>query len=166
MIRQSRHQTLVVGVLTVLTTLAALTNAAPIPEAYKQGAEARGLMDEALKKFYFDLYDQEDGDGRGEADRSGHEGHSFKFDDYFVDQENIHTPAIISKKKDKIEANPALLTRNTKLAPFPLPPPRTSPRLPVSPSQSQVPAVSAPAQDPTFVLSRLLFHLSQLPTTL
>ena len=160
--------------LLALAGLASLTSSAPVPEAYKQGGEARGLMDEALKKFYFDLYDQEDEAGPG-SQSPGHEGHTFKFDDYFdTGNDNlasIVTPAI-GKKKDSIETGPSINNRNTKLAPFPLPPPRNSPRLPVSPSQSQVAAppstaaVPASSQDPTFVLSRLLFHLSQLPSIL
>ena len=153
-----------------LTTLATFTTAAP--EAYRQEPkEARGLMDEALKKFYFDLYDQDEdpvSPGPGHS-----EGHSFKFDDYFDLGNNdnmatIVTPAVIGKKKDSLEST-SINNRNTKLAPFPLPPPRNSLRLPVAPSQSQVAAPPSPAsssQDPTFVLSRLLFHLSQLPSSI
>ena len=161
--------------LLALATLATFTSPAPVPEAYKQGGEARGLMDEALKKFYFDLYDQEDEAEPG-SPSPGHEGHTFKFDDYFdTGNDNVAsivTPAIGKKKDSIIESGPSINNRNTKLAPFPLPPPRNSPRLPVSPSQSQVAAPPSPAavpassQDPTFVLSRLLFHLSQLPSVL
>ena len=156
----------------MLSLLTTFTSAAP--EAYRQEAkEARGLMDEALKKFYFDLYDQEI---EPVSQSPGHEGHSFKFDDYFDSGSNdnmatIVTPAVIGKKKDISLESALINNRNTKLAPFPLPPPRNSPRLPVAPSQSQVtappsPASSAPSQDPTFVLSRLLFHLSQLPSSI
>ena len=158
------------SVLIILVTLATLTTPAPVPEAYKQGGEARGLMDEALKKFYFDLYDQEDEAGPGEQTSGGHESNTFKFDDYFENNDNMANTPTIGKKKDSIENVPSINNRNTKLAPFPLPPPRTSPRLTVSPSQSQVsapaspPSSSASSQDPTFVLSRLLFHLSQLPS--
>ena len=158
--------------LLALATLSTFTSSAPVPEAYKQGGEARGLMDEALKKFYFDLYDQEDEAGPGSP---GNEGHTFKFDDYFDTGNNnlasIVTP-VIGKKKDSMDPGPSVDNRNTKLASFPLPPPRNTPRLPVSPSQSQVAAPPSPAavpassQDPTFVLSRLLFHLSQLPSIL
>ena len=154
------------SLVATLTTLATFTTAAP--GAYRQEPkEARGLMDEALKKFYFDLYDQ---DEEPVSPGPGHsEGHSFKFDDYFDSgNDNIVTPAVIGKKKDSLEST-SINNRNTKLAPFPLPPPRNSPRLPVAPSQSQVAAPPSPAsssQDPTFVLSRLLFHLSQLPSSI
>ena len=153
---------MMLGLLTItITTPATFISAAP------EAKEGRGLMDEALKKFYFDLYDQDISDPVSPS--PGHEGHSFKFDDYFDTGNNdnlatIVTPAAIVKKKDSI----GTLNRNTKLAPFPLPPPRNSPRVPVVPSQSQVTAPASPAsssQDPTFVLSRLLFHLSQLPSS-
>ena len=156
---------MMLGLLAItITTLATFISAAP------EAKEGRGLMDEALKKFYFDLYDQDISDPMPVSPSPGlSEGHSFKFDDYFDTGNNdnlatIVTPAAIVKKKDSIGTP----NRNTKLAPFPLPPPRNSPRLPVAPSQSQVTAPASPvssSQDPTFVLSRLLFHLSQLPSS-
>ena len=125
-------------------------------------------MDEALKKFYFDLYD---GEADGQEDAPGNaDSQSFNIDEYFETNDD----ASINKQKTSYATD-----RSTQINQFPkqqlnqipsnkqqfLPQPqKTFP--PIVPSQSQPPAPvssSSSAQDPTFVLSRLLFHLSQLP---
>ena len=145
----------------LLLTLASLARA----QAYQGGeAQARGIMDEALKKFYFDLYDQDQEPHTALAPPTA-DTHAFNIDEYF----------------DTAEAGPSSTpgprfpaARSTRVSSFPSPRPKQqySVSPPGAPAPSQVgvspvtPAPAAPlasAQDPTFVLSRLLFHLAQLP---
>ena len=147
----------------LLLTLASLARA----QAYQGGeAQARGIMDEALKKFYFDLYDQDQEPHTALAPPTA-DTHAFNIDEYF----------------DTAEAGPSSTpgprlpaARSTRVSSFPSPRPKQQYSVfpPAAPAPSQVavspvtpaPAPAAPlasAQDPTFVLSRLLFHLAQLP---
>lgn len=152
--------------LVAASLLCSLASGLPF-QGTKSASEARGLMDEALKKFYFDLYDgDEDGqDAPGNADSQ-----SFNIDDYFETNDNV------KEQKIKLATDRSASINQQYQQPPPvqkqfLPPqPQTQQHpspFPIVPSQSQ--AAPAPAsgsqssQDPTFVLSRLLFHLSQLP---
>ena len=145
----------------LLLTLASLARA----QAYQGGeAQARGIMDEALKKFYFDLYDQDQEPHTALAPPTA-DTHAFNIDEYF----------------DTAEAGPSSTpgprlpaARSTRVSSFPSPRPKQQYSVfpPAAPAPSQVavspvsPAPAAPlasAQDPTFILSRLLFHLAQLP---
>ena len=147
----------------LLLTLASLARA--LPQGYQGGeVQARGIMDEALKKFYFDLYDQDQEPHPALAPPTA-DTHAFNIDEYF----------------DTAEAGPSSTpgprlpaSRSTRVSSFPSPRPKQqySVSPPGAPAPSQVgvspvtPAPAAPlasAQDPTFVLSRLLFHLAQLP---
>merc|ERR1711872_156668 len=134
------------------------------PEGYEYG-EGRTITDEALRKFYYDLYDQEN------DNHDNHDRHQIDIDDYFDD-----ALGTVGKEKLKDEekplskfgkANVNKTPKNTKAI-------RKNPALKsvnkqaetsLPPAQTQVPAVDAASssRDPTFVLSRLLFHLSQLP---
>ena len=147
----------------LLLTLASLARA--LPQGYQGGeAQARGIMDEALKKFYFDLYDQDQEPHPALAPPTA-DTHAFNIDEYF----------------DTAEAGPSStpgprlpVSRSTRVSssfPSPRPKQQFSVFPPAAPSPSQVAVSPAPApapalasaQDPTFVLSRLLFHLAQLP---
>ena len=144
----------------LLLTLASLARA--LPQGYQGGeAQARGIMDEALKKFYFDLYDQDQEPHPALAPPTA-DTHAFNIDEYF----------------DTAEAGPSSTpgprlpaSRSTRVSSSSFPSPRPKQQFsvfpPAAPSQVAVSPAPAPAlasaQDPTFVLSRLLFHLAQLP---
>ena len=142
----------------LLLTLASLGRA--LPQGYQGGeAQARGIMDEALKKFYFDLYDQDQEPHPALAPATA-DTHAFNIDEYF----------------DTAEAGPSSTpgprlpaSRSTRVSSSSFPSPRPKQQFSVFPpaAPSQVAVSPAPltssAQDPTFVLSRLLFHLAQLP---
>ena len=146
--------------LLLLLTLASLARA--LPQGYQGGeAQARGIMDEALKKFYFDLYDQDQEPHPALAPTTA-DTHAFNIDEYF----------------DTAEAGPSSTpgprlpaSRSTRgsSSSFPSPRPKQQfsvfpPAAPYQVAVSPAPAaLTSSAQDPTFVLSRLLFHLAQLP---
>lgn len=158
----------VVLVFALLSSFISRLNGQPQGYQAKGQAEPRGIMDEALKKFYFDLYDGADPEDDDVTVPSGinHDSHSFNIEDYFDSQDSG-----MNKKQEKTEPPRYPDNRSTKINnKFITPPPRAlPPPPPLSSSPLQSPSVpSAPAQasssDPTFVLSRLLFHLSQLPS--
>ena len=118
-------------------------------------------------RFYFDLYDGESEKTDGQANEP--ESQSFNIDEYF---DTVDTPdtAKNNKHKDKHENNvfvkPSMTDRSTI---FPSKPKQnnfnsaTAKPAP-GPAFNQAAAGGAPdVRDPTFVLSRLLFHLAQLP---
>ena len=134
------------------------------PEAYEYG-EGRAITDEALRKFYYDLYDQET------DNQDNHDTHQIDIDDYFDDsigdtakeEHKVETPEHnfgkvkvqkkVSQKTKSTKINPILKSVGKQAIPAPASPPSSIP--PVSETGG--------SRDPTFVLSRLLFHLSQLP---
>ena len=127
--------------------------------------EGRAITDEALRKFYYDLYDQEN------ENLDNHDGHQIDIDDYFDDsvgdtakeEHRVETPekifekAKVEKKTQQVikpgRINPILKSVGKQAVPAPV----SSPSLPPPAGEA------AGSRDPTFVLSRLLFHLSQLP---
>ena len=138
-----------------------------VPQAYK--SQHRGIMDEALKKFYYDLYDGETEGLKTDGQETQAESQSFNIDEYF---DTVDTSANNNNDKHKQENNiflpPSISDRSTifpKQNNF-----SSAPAKPTSaPSAQQAKVPGGPevaktqARDPTFVLSRLLFHLSQLP---
>ena len=163
--KESRNRIGAVVLFTLISSFISRLNGQPQGYQAKGQQEPRGIMDEALKKFYFDLYDgadTEDEDDTAGGVGGNHDSHSFNIDDYFDAQENS-----VNKKQDKFEQAPRYPdNRSTKInnkfvtpRPLALPPPPP----PSSPLQSPTAPAPASANDPTFVLSRLLFHLSQLP---
>ena len=132
-------------------------------------------MDEALKKFYYDLYDGETEGFKTDGQETQAESQSFNIDEYF---DNVDTAANNNNDKHIQENNifvpPSISDRSTI---FPKPKQNHFSSTPAKPTpapsaqQASVPAGSEgareqardQARDPTFVLSRLLFHLSQLP---
>ena len=155
----------VVLVLALCSSFISKLNGQPQGYQAKGQQEPRGIMDEALKKFYFDLYDGADPEDEDAAGVGGgnHDSHSFNIDDYFDTQDSG-----MNKKQDKIEPPRYPDNRSAKISnKFITPPLRALPSPPPLPSSPLQSPAAAPAQasssDPTFVLSRLLFHLSQLP---
>ena len=137
------------------------------PQVYQ--SQHRGIMDEALKKFYFDLYDGETDGLKTDGQESEPASQSFNIDEYF---DSMDTSNNINNEKQKQEKDifikPSISDRSTsfhkpKQNIFAAAKPTSSPAF----SQAAVPgapaATAGTGRDPTFVLSRLLFHLSQLP---
>ena len=113
-------------------------------------------------RFYYDLYDGESEKTDGQANEP--ESQSFNIDEYFDTADTVDT-AKNNNHKDK-----HISDRSTK---FPKPKQNNfnsaaaTARPTSSPAFNQAAAGGVPdvrdLRDPTFVLSRLLFHLSQLP---
>merc|ERR1711915_68738 len=112
------------------------------PEGYEYG-EGRTITDEALRKFYYYFDDALGNVGKDKL--KDEEKPLSKFEKANVNKTPKNTKAV--------RKNPTLKSLN-KQAETSLPP-----------AQSEAPTVDAASssRDPTFVLSRLLFHLSQLP---
>ena len=117
-------------------------------------------------RFYFDLYDGESEKTDGQTNEP--ESQSFNIDEYFDTVDTVDT-AKNNNHKDKHENNnfvkPNISDRSTK---FPKPKQNhfnsVAAKPTSSPAFNQAAAGVAPdVRDPTFVLSRLLFHLAQLP---
>ena len=117
-------------------------------------------------RFYFDLYDGESEKTDGQTNEP--ESQSFNIDEYFDTVDTVDT-AKNNNHKDKHENNsfvkPNISDRSTK---FPKQKHNhfnsAAARPTSSPAFNQAAAGGAPdVRDPTFVLSRLLFHLAQLP---
>ena len=134
------------------------------PEGFEYG-EGRAITDEALRKFYYDLYDQEN------DNQDNHDTHQIDIDDYFDD--SVGDAAKEDHKVETPEHNFNNFNKHKKAAQKV----KETNRKPISksvgkgveapkissPVSSQSPAESSGSRDPTFVLSQLLFHLSQLP---
>ena len=118
-------------------------------------------------RFYYDLYDGESEKTDGQTNEP--ESQSFNIDEYFDTVDTMDT-AKNNNHKDKQENNsfvrpgPSIPDRSTKF-PKPKQPHFNSAAAKPSPAFNQAAAAGgAPdVRDPTFVLSRLLFHLAQLP---
>lgn len=122
-------------------------------------------------RFYYDLYDGESEKTDGQANEP--ESQSFNIDEYFdtVDTADTAKNNNLKDKQEKhIFVKPSMSDRSTK---FPKPKQNhfnsvaAAARPTSSPAFNQAAAGGAPdvtdRRDPTFVLSRLLFHLAQLP---
>ena len=151
----------------LLLTLASLGRA--LPQGYQGGeAQARGIMDEALKKFYFDLYDQDQEPHPALAPPTA-DTHAFNIDEYFDTAEagpsSTPGPRLPASRSTRVSSSFPSPRPKQQFSVFPPAAPSQVAVSPVSPvSPAPAPAVPlASAQDPTFVLSRLLFHLAQLP---
>ena len=136
------------------------------PEGQFEYGEGRAITDEALRKFYYDLYDQEN------DSQDNHDSHQIDIDDYFDDsvgdtakeehkvetpEHNFEKPKVftkkVSQKNKSTNPNPILKSVGKQAVP---------PQISSPSSEQEAPEISG-ARDPTFVLSQLLFHLSQLP---
>ena len=135
------------------------------PEGFEYGGEGRAITDEALRKFYYDLYDQEN------DSQDNHDRHQIDIDDYFDDsvgdapkeEHKVETPELNFKNFNKNKKTPQ---RTKPVNPKPIlksVSKGSAPSQISSPTPSQSQAESSGSRDPTFVLSQLLFHLSQLP---
>ena len=160
-----------------------LSSALPGPQGYQTKSEARGIMDEALKKFYFDLYDHDTDGTDSTAPNSDSTG--FSIEDYFdtsADPLNKKsddmkpTPPKYAPAPDNRSSGPRnnffatptpYIPKSPSALPQPVPQAVAPPASGAAPHQSQTPGASntIPAADPTLILSRLLFHLSQLPSS-
>ena len=149
-----------------MTVIRLVCHSRAAPQDYQSH---RGIMDEALKKFYFDLYDGET-DGLKTGGREPEpQSHSFNIDDYFDVDSSTNNNNDKAKQENNVFVPPSISDRSTifqkpKQNNFASTPTTAKP----SSSASFQQAVARPAspeggRDPTFVLSRLLFHLSQLP---
>jgi hypothetical protein len=134
------------------------------PESYEYG-EGRAITDEALRKFYYDLYDQET------DNEDNHDSHQIDIDDYFDDsigdtakeEHKVQTPAH-NFEKAKVQKKVSQKTKSTKINPILKSVGKQAVPAPASSPSSILPVSEAGGpRDPTFILSRLLFHLSQLP---
>ena len=114
-------------------------------------------------RFYYDLYDGESEKTDGQANEP--ETQSFNIDEYFDTVDTADTAKNNNKHEINIFPKPSIIDRSTK---FPKPKQKQFNAVAAKPTSvpafNQAAAGGAPdVRDPTFVLSRLLFHLAQLP---
>ena len=84
------------------------------PEGFEYGGEGRAITDEALRKFYYDLYDQEN------DSQDNHDRHQIDIDDYFDDsvgdapkeEHKVETPELNFKTPCKLRHQIMLFVNN------------------------------------------------------
>ena len=117
-------------------------------------------------RFYYDLYDGESEKTDGQANEP--ESQSFNIDEYFDTVDTADTAKNNNKHENNIFPKPSITDRSTK---FPKPKQKHFNAVAAKPTSTPAFNQAAAAgggggpdvKDPTFVLSRLLFHLAQLP---